>query len=262
MIKQTLENFHKIGKLNHTYLINTDDNNKALKEIELFLSDNIFKCSDIKKSVDYYCIKREDSKVNNISINQIRDLQNFLYKTSMISGKKASIIYAADEMNLNASNSCLKILEEPPANSYLFLISQNITTILPTIRSRCTKINHYYHLTETVNIDELYILPLLKNTQLSDKLNFIKKFASKDRDIWHNFTNAIEHILTKMMKSRISNKIILTKIETELLEQLKDPSPLYLSQKYDEIIKIIKQTNQFDLDLRVNIILLIEKMRY
>ena len=54
---------------------------------------------------------------------------------------KVIIVDSADDLNVNSSNSLLKILEEPNKNTYIFLISHQISSLLPTIRSRCLKIN-------------------------------------------------------------------------------------------------------------------------
>ena len=51
------------------------------------------------------------------------------------------IIDCADDMNQNAANALLKVLEEPPAKSMLLLVSHNPNKLLPTIKSRCAKIN-------------------------------------------------------------------------------------------------------------------------
>src|SRR5581483_7943466 len=47
----------------------------------------------------------------------------------------------ADEMNRNAANAVLKILEEPPARALLMLLSDNPGRLLPTIRSRCRRLS-------------------------------------------------------------------------------------------------------------------------
>jgi DNA polymerase III subunit delta' len=47
------------------------------------------------------------------------------------------IIDAVDQLNTQAANALLKILEEPPAKAILFLICHRPGALLPTIRSRC-----------------------------------------------------------------------------------------------------------------------------
>ena len=52
-------------------------------------------------------------------------------------GRKVAILFDADRMNASASNSFLKTLEEPPANSLLLLVSAHPEMLLETILSRC-----------------------------------------------------------------------------------------------------------------------------
>ncbi|MFZ8898500.1 MAG: DNA polymerase III subunit delta' [Alphaproteobacteria bacterium] len=53
---------------------------------------------------------------------------------------RVAIIDAADDLNISAANKLLKLIEEPPRNTILFLISHNPGRLLPTIRSRCTRV--------------------------------------------------------------------------------------------------------------------------
>jgi len=73
----------------------------------------------------------------NINIEQVRKCINFFNHTSSMGQKKICIIDSIDDMNDNSSNAILKILEEPPINSIFFIISHNLESIMPTIKSRC-----------------------------------------------------------------------------------------------------------------------------
>ena len=75
-----------------------------------------------------------------IRVDDVRKVTEFLSKTSFNDGWRVVIIDSADDMNKNSANALLKILEEPPAKTILLLISHNIGTLLPTIRSRCAKL--------------------------------------------------------------------------------------------------------------------------
>jgi DNA polymerase-3 subunit delta' len=55
-------------------------------------------------------------------------------------GWRIVIVDTADEMNRNAANAVLKILEEPPDRAILILVSDNPGRLLPTIRSRCRRL--------------------------------------------------------------------------------------------------------------------------
>lgn len=81
----------------------------------------------------------EDKKV--ISVDQIRDLSSYLSLTAQYGGYQVVIITPADAMNVNAANSLLKTLEEPPANTLLMLLSDRPASLTATIRSRCQVID-------------------------------------------------------------------------------------------------------------------------
>ena len=72
-----------------------------------------------------------------ISIDQLRELQHDLSLRPYEAPRKACIIEPAERMSVNAANSLLKTLEEPPGNALIILLTENAGMLLPTIRSRC-----------------------------------------------------------------------------------------------------------------------------
>ncbi len=76
-----------------------------------------------------------------IRVDDVRTINEFLSKHSSNDGWRVVIIDSIDEMNIASANAVLKILEEPPAKSLMLLISHNPNQLLPTIKSRCTKLN-------------------------------------------------------------------------------------------------------------------------
>jgi len=75
-----------------------------------------------------------------IGVDQIRALAEFLQLRPHIGRNKIVIISPAEAMNINAANSLLKLLEEPPADSLLLLVSCDATRLPATVRSRCHRI--------------------------------------------------------------------------------------------------------------------------
>lgn len=71
----------------------------------------------------------------NIPINQIRKISSWV-RRSTSGAKKVVILERAELMQDSSRNALLKILEEPPADTYFILISQKKSTVLPTILSR------------------------------------------------------------------------------------------------------------------------------
>jgi DNA polymerase-3 subunit delta' len=72
-----------------------------------------------------------------IVVDDAREIGAFLRLTPAEGGWRVVIVDGADEMNRNAANSLLKILEEPPRRTLLILVAHSRGRLLPTIRSRC-----------------------------------------------------------------------------------------------------------------------------
>lgn len=113
---------------------------------------NCRNCADIDNSSygDVFAIEpREpeskggdiDHESGVIKIDAVRDAQQRLSYRSIRGGKKVCIVDGAEKMNKEAQNAFLKTLEEPPPDSVIILIADSGATILPTILSRCQRIN-------------------------------------------------------------------------------------------------------------------------
>jgi DNA polymerase-3 subunit delta' len=72
-----------------------------------------------------------------INVETARKVAPFLRMTSAEGGWRVVIIDDADTMNRNAQNALLKILEEPPKNALLIMVTHRLGAMIPTIRSRC-----------------------------------------------------------------------------------------------------------------------------
>jgi len=75
-----------------------------------------------------------------IAVDDVRDLGSFMHMTPAMGKWRVAIIDAADEMNRNAANAVLKILEEPPPNAVLLMVAHAPGRLLATIRSRCRRL--------------------------------------------------------------------------------------------------------------------------
>ncbi len=74
-----------------------------------------------------------------IVVVDTREIATFLRLTPAEGGWRVVIVDGADEMNRNAANALLKILEEPPRRTVLLLVAHSPGSLLPTIRSRCRR---------------------------------------------------------------------------------------------------------------------------
>ena len=77
----------------------------------------------------------------NIIVDQVRGLAELFDLTPSMSPWRAVVIDAADDLEKSAANALLKMLEEPPANCVFLLVSHAPGRLLPTIRSRCRRLD-------------------------------------------------------------------------------------------------------------------------
>lgn len=81
-------------------------------------------------------IDKKEAKSRQVKIEQVREAIEFAQGTAQRGGAKIILLRPAEAMNNNTANALLKILEEPPPLTYLFLISEQPSLLLPTLRSR------------------------------------------------------------------------------------------------------------------------------
>jgi len=163
---------------------------------------------------DLLYIEKEEEK-RDITIDQIRKISNFTNQTSSISKNKFIIINAADDLNRNAANALLKMLEEPHANNFLILISHSLGKLLPTIKSRCqlVKINDltFEEFTVILKKNRPSVLPKLSDDEIKilaeicDNSPALALEAGEDLiELYNNFLSSIKN---KKINEQIFKKI-------------------------------------------------------
>jgi len=95
---------------------------------------------------DFRWVEREpndkgDGLKRNISVGQVRKLGEFFGSTTSLSPWRAVVIDSVDDLEREGANALLKMLEEPPANTLFMLVSHAPGRLLPTIRSRCRRLD-------------------------------------------------------------------------------------------------------------------------
>ena len=81
------------------------------------------------------------NKKGNISVNEAEDINKIMSLKSYEGGYKVMVIWMAENMNTECANKLLKLIEEPSAETVFLLLTENQSAIIPTIKSRCQKIN-------------------------------------------------------------------------------------------------------------------------
>ncbi|OGH87619.1 MAG: hypothetical protein A3J93_03795 [Candidatus Magasanikbacteria bacterium RIFOXYC2_FULL_42_28] len=96
----------------------------------------------LASSPDFYFVERAvDEKTGklkqDISVEQARDVKDILLRRPWLGGYQVVIIDEIEHLNKASANSLLKFLEEPASKSIIFIITEDESKLLPTVRSRC-----------------------------------------------------------------------------------------------------------------------------
>jgi DNA polymerase-3 subunit delta' len=90
----------------------------------------------IERSID----PKRKRRRNDIVVDDVRAIRHFLSSTAAEGIWRVVIVDPVDDMNRQAANAILKILEEPPAGAVLLLTSNSAAAVPATIRSRCRRL--------------------------------------------------------------------------------------------------------------------------
>lgn len=85
--------------------------------------------------------EKGEGLTRSITVKQIRELGEFVGLTAALSPWRTVIIDSVDDLEREGANALLKMLEEPPPNTVFFLVSHAPGRLLPTIRSRCRRLD-------------------------------------------------------------------------------------------------------------------------
>jgi DNA polymerase-3 subunit delta' len=91
--------------------------------------------------IDWFESINVGNKQGAIGVSEIEKLHKSLYLKAFDGGKKVCVIWGIEKMNEASSNAFLKLLEEPPENTYFILLSESTEYVLPTVLSRCQEIS-------------------------------------------------------------------------------------------------------------------------
>tara|TARA_B100001540_G_C15784345_1_gene632522 strand:+ start:146 stop:1108 length:963 start_codon:yes stop_codon:yes gene_type:complete len=150
----------------HSYSINNfkiNEENKTYKLMQEGIHPNFFLLKNAKSE-------------KMIKIDQVRDLITFTSKSTYSKGMKIVIIDNLEYFNLNALSALLKIIEEPPQNTYFFLINNSESKLLKTIKSRCLEFKVFFSYEKKKEVFN----NLIDNYELKNNSQQIDNFCSFD----------------------------------------------------------------------------------
>ena len=114
--------------------IETDDEHPIVKLIEAGSHPDM-------RWLERLVNEKTGNLARDISVEQVREAGEFLTLTPALSPWRVIVIDTVDELQAAGANALLKMLEEPPANTLFFLVSHAPGRLLPTIRSRCRRLD-------------------------------------------------------------------------------------------------------------------------
>jgi len=210
---------------------NTDRENTSIDQKDLqMVTDAI-----AQKSGDPF-FKMQIPRANRILIQSIRELRKSLYLKSETSGRKMVLIFDAHLLSSGqgeAANALLKLLEEPPENTTIVLVTDYIELLLPTILSRCQRIRfprlddsyiqNWFEMKMIKNEDIPYLTGLsrgnlhqarfLISQSVGDLMTLIggliKTITQDDPDQWRKFTQTYSKLAKQDQKTFSFHFIIL-----------------------------------------------------
>ena len=177
-----------------------------------------------------------------IGVDKIRSIKNFLYLSTARSQYRITIVDSIDNLTINAINAMLKILEEPPNNSVIILISHNLHDVPVVIRSRCF----------TLGLSNLNS----EQTQQVLQKNFPELDYKKVSYIYSGTPGMVnQHITSEIQLYKNLISIILNQHDTQIIESIITTDISFYKIEYiilTIMLNIIKETLGIPTNLRDN----------
>lgn len=235
LLKKSIQN----NKIVQAYLFYSDDIDYIYKYAKDFSKEIITKDLDTKdnicKKIDediYSELKIVEPISNNIKKEQLIDLQKEVQNKPIEGNKIVYIIKNCEKLTAASSNSILKFLEEPADDIVAILLTDNISYVLPTIKSRCQVVN-FNRIKKDKNentYDLFYNLLIFDNSDPDDinkkidaVVNFIENIETKGinefiyiKNIWDVIKNQQEYNIFVSIMIYFYMDVLYSKIGKEI----------------------------------------------
>ena len=242
-------------------LSKNEDDSYSFKSKQININNKSFKLMNNSTHPNFSLINLKINK-KNIEIEQIRNIINYSQKSSFNQNKRFILIDNIELLTKNASNSLLKLLEEPPENLYFILIHDNSYRILETIKSRSINFKINFTNKSIIQITKKIIgeedFSTINNTYLKmynsiGDLVFLNNFAKKYEINIKSYTikELLNYIISKKLYKKDSelNIFIYRLIQFLLFETfyLSKDNKIYDLYKY--FILKMNNTIKYNLDI-------------
>lgn len=150
MLFQKFGKVFKKNKVSHAYIIQGTSSEEE-EQMALFICQGLFcenlsdtgipcgscrSCHRIEQD-EHADIAMLGPDGQTIKVDQIRQIKSFFTSSGVESRRKVLIISESEKMTVQSANSLLKFIEEPDGELFIFFLTNNVSSLLPTIQSRC-----------------------------------------------------------------------------------------------------------------------------
>jgi len=175
-----------------------------------------------------FSLLENDTVGENIKIDKVRDMLNFLNKSTYSSDIKIILIDNAEYLNIHSSNALLKVLEESNNRTFFFIIHNSHSKILPTIRSRCIEFKFFFTISEKEKIlkniiksyDDVFDLKNIDSSFYFDTpgniLRYLLIFKDSDLSLANDKLECILYIIDKFKNKSDTNLLTTISLFVEL----------------------------------------------
>jgi DNA polymerase-3 subunit delta' len=218
---------------------------------------------DERKHVDVLYVE-PSSKSRQIIVADVEELIARMNHTSFQGGWKAAVVLHADRLQQAAENKLLKILEEPPSQSLLLLVTDNKQALLPTIKSRClhvfSKEDESSDLLDIRNAFDIFPPSSGQEAELLTQIiaaSLLEVVSIREETVKAELESEIE-LSKEVLEARLSSdrKLIQESVVTQLLRWLHDlllvragstQNDIYFIDRIDQLRGIAKKYSSDDI---------------
>lgn len=138
-IPDSLEKALQHPDLHFVYPVTTSDSVKNKPLCADYLADwRAFLKEDLYGSITDWLFRiGSDNKQGNIGVEETEQLFKSLSLKAYLGENKVCLFWGLERLNIQAANKLLKLIEEPPKNTYFLLVVEDADNLLATIKSRC-----------------------------------------------------------------------------------------------------------------------------
>lgn len=202
--EQFFTDLMKRGLLSHAYcLVGTKSSN--IREFAFAIATQLLSTASDRLEIhpDFLWVQQEMNEKTgktkrDIDIEQIKQVRQFSMGRPLQAQHKVVVIDEAEKMNAHSANALLKTLEEPKGHTVLFLLTEDETQLLPTIRSRAqvvylpSPVPHVFENSLVEQFINLFGEPLYKKLQGVEELFGDKKDSVATRENLQNILDVWE----------------------------------------------------------------------